>query len=58
MEEMTINAVSMLTSYGALGVVSIYFMIKDWNLNKKLNEALNDFTVVMNTFIKLEGKHE
>ena len=58
MEEMTINAVSMLTSYGALGVVSIYFMIKDWNLNKKLNEALNDFTVVMNTFIKLEGKYE
>lgn len=55
MEEITINAVTMLTSYGALGIVSLYFMAKDWTLNKKLNETLNEFTVAVETLLKLEG---
>lgn len=55
MEDMMMNAVPMLTSYGALGIVAIYFMWKDCTLSKKLNDTLQDFTVVMNTFLKVSG---
>lgn len=42
-----LNFVQGLASYGALGVCCIYFMWKDCTLNKKLTEALSDFTVAV-----------
>lgn len=55
MEEITMSVFEMLTSYGALGAVTIYFMYKDASLNKKLTEALDEFKVALETLIKLGG---
>lgn len=43
-----------LMTYGALGTVTVYFMIKDWQLNSKLQQTLNEFTVAVNTLIGKE----
>lgn len=43
-----------LMTYGALGAVTVYFMIKDWQLNSKLQQTLNEFTVAVNTLIGKE----
>ncbi len=40
-----------LLTYGALGLVTAYFMVKDWQLNSKLQQTLSDFTVALNTLI-------
>lgn len=55
MEEIAMNAVTILTSYGALGACCIYFMWKDSTVNKKLTETLNELTVAIETLLKLEG---
>lgn len=47
-----IGFVQSIVSYGALGVVTCYFMVKDWRLNAKLQETLNEFTVAVNTLLK------
>lgn len=48
MDEITMNAAQLMTSYGALGVVTLYFMIKDWKLNKAIEESLNKLTLAIN----------
>lgn len=55
MEDITVSALSMLTSYGALGVIALYFMVKDWLVTRKFEETLSDFKVVLETFIKIKG---
>lgn len=45
------NITNALMTYGALGLVTAYFMVKDYTLNSKLNETLNDFTIAVNTLI-------
>lgn len=47
MEETMVNSMGLLSSYGALGVVAVYFMVKDWILNKQMKEALQEFTIAM-----------
>lgn len=54
MEETVVNSMSLLTSYGALGICTVYFMVKDWTRGKKTDEviqenttAIKDFTVAM-----------
>ncbi len=51
MEEFTLNAVQLLTSYGALGVISIYFMVKDWSLNKSIEDSLQKLTLAINLLV-------
>ncbi len=59
MEEITLNVFEMLSSYGALGAVAIYFMWKDSTVNKALTQTLNDLTVAIETLIKQQGvSHE
>jgi len=53
MEEMTMNGIQMLTSYGALGVITVYFMWKDMTITKKLEATLLSFTVAFETFLKV-----
>ncbi|MFV0516782.1 MAG: hypothetical protein ACK5MV_05245 [Aminipila sp.] len=48
MEDITINAVQLFTSYGAMGVCLVYFIFKDMILNKAMTDALNKFTLAMN----------
>lgn len=43
-----------LMTYGALGLVAAYFMIKDWQLNSRLQQTLSDFTVAMNAILGKE----
>lgn len=49
-----INFVADIVSYGALGIVSAYFMVKDWRLNSKLNDTLSEFTVAINALLRKE----
>lgn len=58
MEEITVNAIQMISSYGALGAVAVYFMAKDWSLNKEIKEALSEFRIALETLIKLRGSDE
>ena len=58
MEEITVNAIQMISSYGALGAVAVYFMAKDWSLNKEIKEALSEFRIAIETLIKLRGSDE
>lgn len=46
--------VESLMTYGALGLVTAYFMIKDWQLNSRLQQTLSDFTVAMNAILGKE----
>lgn len=55
MEEITMSVFEMLTSYGALGAVTIYFMYKDCSLNKRLTAALDEFKIAIETMMKLGG---
>lgn len=45
-----------IMTYGALGLVTAYFMVKDWQLNSKLQQTLSDFTVALNTLIGKDVK--
>lgn len=49
MEDMTLNSMQLLTTYGPLGVVAIYFMVKDWVLAQSIKDALEKFTIAINT---------
>lgn len=53
MEDVTMNAIQMFTSYGSLGVIAGYFMYKDMTLNKQLQETLKEFSIAMETFFKV-----
>lgn len=55
MEDMTINALQLLTSYGALGICTLYFMVKDWLLSKRIEESLDKFTLAVNLLINKGG---
>lgn len=64
MEEITLSVFEMISSYGALGAVTIYFMYKDWKNDKHKDEvigenttALSRFTVATETLIKILGLH-
>ncbi len=48
MDDITVNALQLLTSYGALGVISIYFMVKDWSLNRAIEDSLDKLTIAIN----------
>lgn len=61
MEDATINSVQLLTSYGALGICTLYFMAKDWIRGKKTDEiieknteVIKDFTVALNVLTHKE----
>ena len=61
MEDIMVNSIQMLVSYGALGVCCIYFMVRDWMSSKKDQEreerlasviekntdTISDFTVAL-----------
>lgn len=49
-----INFVSDVISYGALGVTTAYFMVKDWRLNSKLDDTLSEFTIALNALLRKE----
>ena len=36
-----------LLGYGGIGLVAIYFMIKDYKVSKEINETLTDFRAVL-----------
>lgn len=55
MEETITTGLGSLVSYGALGIVAVYFMVKDWLLSAKINEALKDFTVALNLLCAKKG---
>ena len=42
------TAMQMMFSYGAMGICCVYFMFKDFKLNKEITEALHKFTVAIN----------
>ena len=48
MDDITINAIQLLTSYGAMGVITLYFMVKDWKLNKAIKDSLDKLTLAIN----------
>ncbi|MHC1722253.1 MAG: hypothetical protein AB9836_03495 [Aminipila sp.] len=48
MEDITLNGFQLLTTYGPLGVITMYFVYKDMILNKAMTDALNKFTLAMN----------
>lgn len=57
MEDVTISGMQMLTSYGPMGVLLVYFAYKDLLVNRKLTEALNAFGLALNTLcVSLGGK--
>jgi hypothetical protein len=58
MDQITMNTAQILTSYGALGIVALYFMYKDMILNKALTDALNKFTVAINVMCSGKGVDE
>lgn len=49
---MTDSIIETILSYGALGACTAYFAIKDWQLNSKLQDTLNEFTIVMKTMLE------
>lgn len=36
-----------LLGYGGIGLVAIYFMIKDYKVSKEINETLTEFRAVL-----------
>ena len=48
MDDITINALQLLTSYGAMGVITLYFMVMDWKLNKAIEDSLDKLTLAIN----------
>lgn len=56
-EEQLIAGSTALISYGALGVVAVYFMIKDWIVSKSNTDALHKFAIVLEKLcIKLDSE--
>ena len=53
MDDMSMSIFQALTSYGALGAVAVYFMVKDWTLNREIEAALNEFKIALETLIKV-----
>lgn len=51
MEEITVNIINLITSYGALGMCCAYFMYKDYKLNQSIEETLDKFTIAINALI-------
>jgi len=47
MDQITMDGAQMLASYGALGVVTGYFIFKDYKLTKELTSALSDFKITL-----------
>lgn len=43
----------MIMSYGALGAVTVYFMVKDMTVNRELTGVIKDFTITLKTFIEV-----
>lgn len=54
MEEFTMTAIQVFTSYGAMGGCLIYFIFKDMVLNKAMTDALSKFTLAIN--LMTDGK--
>lgn len=52
MEEVTMTSIQMLTSYGALGAICLWFMWRDSIVMKKLSDTLSDFTIMFKVFIE------
>ena len=42
-----------LIQYGALGIVTLYFIVKDFTITKELRAALTEFTNILH---ELKGK--
>ena len=40
-----------LVTYGALGIVCAYFMVKDITINREITAALKEFTISLKTFV-------
>lgn len=55
-EEMK-SLVDATAGYGALGIVTAYFMYKDMVITKQLENTLSKFTVAMETFFKVSGNN-
>ena len=36
-----------LLGYGGIGLVAIYFMVKDYKVSKEINETLTEFRAVL-----------
>lgn len=36
-----------LIGYGGVGLVAVYFMVKDWKVSKEINETLAEFRAVL-----------
>lgn len=36
-----------LLGYGGLGLVAVYFMVKDYKVSKEINETLTEFRAVL-----------
>jgi len=45
MEDLT--TIKELASYGGLGIVTLYFIIKDFSISKEMRSALQEFTQVL-----------
>lgn len=43
--------INVIMSYGALGAVTVYFMVKDMTVNRELTGVIKDFTITLKTFI-------
>lgn len=43
--------IDQVMGYGALGAVTVYFMVKDMTVNKELTTVIKDFTITLKTFI-------
>jgi len=50
MDEITINAAQLLTSYGAMGVCTVYFMAKDWIKAKETDKVIEEFREALKDF--------
>ena len=50
MEEITMNGIPLLTSYGALGICTAYFMAKDWIKAKETDAVIKEFQEALKEF--------
>ena len=53
MEEVTLTMAQMIVAYGPLGVIAVYFAVKDYKATKEMKNALKEFTICMKTFEKV-----
>lgn len=47
-----LSFLSGLVSYGALGLVTLYFAFKDWRLSQQIVESLSKFNIALDVLIK------